>query len=82
MSDWQPIETAPKDGSYIIAAKFGKSQELGWVSHTRWITADEIADLEGGDPDEFIAGWTDGNDDDEQIYPTHWMSLEPPEVSA
>ncbi len=79
---WQPIESAPKDGSYIIAAKFGRSQELAWVKHSRWITAGEIADLEGGEPDEYDPGWTDGNDDSEPCFPTHWMPLEPPALKA
>lgn len=78
MSDWQPIETAPQDGSYIIAAKFGRSQELAWVQHSRWITAEEIACVEDGDPADFCAGWTDGNRDDEPCFPTHWAPLEPP----
>lgn len=77
---WQPIETAPKDGRSIIAARF-KHQDFCWVSHTRWITALEIADLEGGEPDYYEAGWVDGNRDDEPIYPTHWMPLPPPPVT-
>jgi hypothetical protein len=79
---WQPIESAPKDGSYIIAAKFGHSQDLAWVKHSRWITAGEIADLEGGEPDEYDPGWTDGDDDSEPCFPTHWMPLGPPALKA
>jgi NTP pyrophosphatase (non-canonical NTP hydrolase) len=78
---WQPIETAPKDGRYLIVAKFSEAPDqpvLGWVKHSRWITTDEIADLEGGDPSDYDAGWTDGNDDSEPCYPTHWQPLEPP----
>jgi hypothetical protein len=75
---WQKIETAPRDGSYIIAAKFGVGKSLAWVKHSRWITAGEIADIEGGTPDEYDPAWTDGNDDGEPCFPTHWMPLEPP----
>lgn len=79
MTSWQPIEAAPKDGSYIIAGRFGPSLELKWVKHSRWITAEEIADG-WSEPEEFNASWTDGDDIDEPIYPTHWMPLEPPEA--
>lgn len=72
MSEWQDIVSAPKDGSYIIAARFS-GQALKWVKHSRWITADEIAEIECGEPDEYEAGWTDGDDDGEPCYPTHWL---------
>jgi hypothetical protein len=81
MADWQLIETAPKDGRYLIVAKF-TGEALGWVSHSRWITADEICEIEGGAADEYDPGWTDGNRDDEPIYPTHWMPLERPTGAA
>lgn len=78
MDGWQPIETAPKDGSYIVAGKF-TDQALGWVRHSRWITEVEICDLEGwGEASDFIAAWTSGNDDGEPCYPTHWMPLPTP----
>lgn len=74
---WQPIEMASMDGRYIIAAKF-KDEELIWVQHSRWITADEIAELYHDDPDEFEAGWTSGSDQDEPCFPTHWKPLDKP----
>lgn len=30
MSDWQPIETAPKDGTMIILGSAGSEPEIGW----------------------------------------------------
>lgn len=75
---WQPIATGPKDGSYIIAGCFGSLRSLVWVKHSRWITTQEIAELEGGEPEDFSPGWTDGDDDSEPCYPTHWMPLQPP----
>ena len=74
---WQPIETALRDGSYIIAGCF-KRDEFKWVKHSRWITADEISEIEGLPADEFGPGWTDGDDDSEPLYPTHWMPLPAP----
>lgn len=82
MSDWQPIETAPKDGSYITAGSFGPSDELKWVKHSRWITAEECASDYGGGPEDYRDGWTDGDDEDEECFPTHWSPLEPPKQES
>lgn len=70
MSEWQPIETAPKDGSRILGWAKSKngSDDLRLVifwdqtspEGARWIVA-------------FNAFW--------HFEPTHWMPLpEPPEV--
>lgn len=80
MMDWKPIATAKKDGSYIIAGRFRPSGELVWVKHSRWMSADDIASCYGGSPEDYDAGWADGEDEDEPCYPTHWMPLpEPPQ---
>lgn len=75
---WKPIQTAHKDGGYIIAARFRNGNELCWVRHSRWITAEECADEWGGEPEDYEAGWCDGGNTDEPINPTHWMPLETP----
>lgn len=78
---WQDIATAPRDGRYIVAARFRNGNELCWVQHSRWITVAEIIEIEGGDEDDWDAGWTQGDQDDEPIYPTHWQPLpEPPTI--
>jgi hypothetical protein len=83
MADWQPIETAPKDGSYIIAGRFRNGDELCWVKHSRWLTPEDILEYEGeGAAEDYEAGWSDGNDDSELCYPTHWISLPAPQVPA
>lgn len=75
---WQPIETAPTDGRYIIAGYF-RGNELRWVKHTRWMTAEQAAENDGGDPADYDCGWTDGEDEDDySATPTHWMPLVPP----
>lgn len=64
---WQPIETAPKDGTAIIgfdAARESSQPALNGVEFMRWV------DGVWRDPET----WT--------CHPTHWMPLPaPPEVS-
>jgi hypothetical protein len=82
MQQWQPIETAPRDGSYILAARFKNGDEFLWAKHSRWMTAEEIAEIEGGAPDQWCANWQDGDNEAEPCFPTHWMPLlTPPEAS-
>lgn len=66
MAEWQPIETAPKDGTRILVfVPDGRSDEPGqhlvsWYCNTWVITTDE-------------RDWTF------VLEPTHWMPLpEPP----
>jgi len=76
---WQPIETAPRDGTEILLSN-GKDVAQGWYVHDEGgIT--EHRDLDGNwmdqtESDGYI-GWFDvggcmGPD------PTHWMPLPPP----
>lgn len=65
MKDWQPIETAPRDGTYILAwFSIHEHQVVAFYTYTqlgkgRWETKD---------------GWSDFDSE-----PTHWMPLpEPP----
>lgn len=59
---WQPIETAPKDGTQIIIAVAGDEYEPGWA----WWSALRRAWFI---PNTSIAY---------QMEPTHWMPLPPP----
>ncbi len=70
MSDWQPIETAPKDGSDLLISDGKTVSQGGWISQI-----DQGADYEGQScaPS---AGWWSVNCD---TNPTHWMPMpEPP----
>jgi hypothetical protein len=72
---WQPIETAPKDGSLIVLADYSGFRERGkdgmWIATGCWLAPE--SDLEKG-------RWWDRI---EYLYtPTHWMPLpEPPMLS-
>lgn len=69
MSEWQPIETAPKDADRLILAE-GDRVFYGYWLHRPF---KEYRDKDGfyvGQDDE-IAGWFDCRDGDE-VNPTHW----------
>lgn len=85
MTDWQPIETAPKDGTEVLLWRRDSGVFLG-----RWIAPEEFMNevemnqaLLDGEEDRAESDWfyadflyggrvTDGT-------PTHWMPLpEPP----
>jgi hypothetical protein len=68
-NDWQPIETAPKDGTRILIAGcvIGPLIRIGWWGAGRYL--DRVRGYE--------RDWTDGNS--HGWRPTHWMRLpEPP----
>ncbi|GEK49188.1 hypothetical protein HPA02_34710 [Bisbaumannia pacifica] len=83
MSEWQPIETAPKDGTGVL----GWREDCGIILMRYAAPMDFLTDEEAEGLDEYsaeaedwfaadlIAGCRmDGNDE-----PTHWMPLpEPP----
>ncbi len=76
---WQPIETAPKDGTDVMLSN-GKSVSVGSWLHQEPVIR-ERRDLDGRyiDQDEFdgFEGWVDWGGG-MQPAPTHWMPLPPP----
>lgn len=69
--NWQPIETAPKDGSFIDIWVTGPD-EKGWrETDFYWNGRNFVTDFEGM---HILPG--------SAIYiPTHWMPLPPPPAS-
>lgn len=66
--NWQPIETAPKDGAWILVVDYTDDESFG------------VAYWFAGDGEYKDAGWysTSCCDDITMFYPTHWMPLPQP----
>lgn len=67
MSEWQPIETAPKDGRRILVSEANYVDSIGcayWSYSKEWKEE----------------GWYSSAccDDITMFFPTHWMPLPPP----
>jgi len=65
--DWQPIETAPKDGKRFLIWSAIDGMEIGYWSTSLWVK-------KGG-------AWIiyEARSDTIELEPTHWMPLpEPP----
>ena len=70
--EWQPIETAPKDGTWIML--FSPCEEFPTSDVTHWIAKYGYFD------NSFEPGWIDQEDAlvMKEHEPTHWMPLPPP----
>lgn len=73
MTDWQPIETAPKDEMVLVW------EEDGWVRCAELVL---MSDFGGYEPDEWDDGgvrmWIGDDDRPLDFDPSHWMPLPPP----
>lgn len=67
--EWQPIETAPKNGSEVWVYN-GEQERMRWIEgdeYALWVYADELLNDVDPSPEQ----------------PTHWMPLpSPPESEA
>jgi hypothetical protein len=77
MSEWQPIETAPKDGTRVlITGGVWMDTRLAWpFDNQKALTHVEIAQYLEGDGF-VISDFSDGTY--EIAKPTHWMPLPAP----
>lgn len=85
MSEWKPIETAPKDGSWIQARIPGNGDDnvIAWTDDL----VDDNNEPCGGwqfvteqePPDCWTDGicWAENEDGEASVKPTHWRPLPP-----
>ena len=67
-NEWLNMATAPLDGTVIIGVS-GQS-----VFACRHWTQEQIAEDEGGDPQDYHAGWYDCDDPGCERFPTGWVA--------
>lgn len=86
MSEWQPIEAAPKDGTPLRFLTVGGEEYDGtWGPY--WCGSDCPCDVagEGIEPltcvPECWCAYRDGQTVGEEVTPTHWMLHPPPPAS-
>lgn len=82
MSDeWQPIKTAPKDGTAIF---LGVDIATVWIARNGYWSEGDMWDIQGYESQEEVRGWwapcnSVGQEKLEDIYePTHWMPMPKP----
>lgn len=72
VSEWQPIETAPKDGTRVLV--LCPAPDMVYVAH--WDAFDSFGDLEEGQP---TGRWSHGfetpADPHGEVWPTLWMPI-------
>ena len=84
--EWQPIETAPKDGRVLLLGYFNSHGK--WRSlRGEWVSREDI-DENWEDPETGTPGWYENsveNDDIPNLWyttPAYWMPLPEPPVRA
>lgn len=71
--DWQPIETAPKDGTEVLLTGFYRNGDTAEITQSRWRA---VGRWFGGIP----TGWLIANSDVWR-HVTHWQPLPAPPES-
>jgi hypothetical protein len=77
MVEWQPIETAPRDGSHVLVVMHDGSVGFGWFGG-RNVPMQTVAHWWSNPGEE---GWypSVGAGDADPLSPTHWKPLDEPD---
>ena len=79
--EWQPIETAPKDGTPILAAgaNLGDPRKGYHQAVVEWTQDKRTPEQIKAECGEDFSGWYYDDDADNRLeFLTHWMPLPPP----
>jgi hypothetical protein len=79
--EWQPIETAPKDGTDILVAgiNFGEVGKGYHIVVAQWCEDERSPQQIWRERGVCFSGWYQDDDSDEPLpFLTHWMPLPPP----
>jgi hypothetical protein len=82
---WLPIETAPRDGTWVLLAGGRCQDESGGQDERRVVSAQWTNHLNGRTGAEYERwqfAWHDGGYDGDYENPTHWQPMPAPPVSA
>ena len=80
MTEWQPIETAPKDGTEIFV--YAKWKYKNCDAKYSWRVANYRSDISGWENGCHFWTITSTHFHETAIEPTHWMPLPPPPEEA
>ena len=80
MAEWQPIETAPRDGTEVLGvrADWGTPLIVRWTSCAEFLTDSELEGMDEATAyaeDWFGADFVQGCRLESDETPTHWMPL-------
>lgn len=73
MSEWQNIETAPKDGTVIELKRTHEGLEFQGLGSWRTVTFSSfINGTHGIEPEQTVTGWMRVSEEKRFPEPTHW----------
>lgn len=68
---WKPISCAPQDGTKIWAWLYDKGIVL-----VHFMTAEQSALEDGGDPNDYMACWVLSNEPSDDYHPKFWLPFD------
>jgi hypothetical protein len=77
---WQPIETAPKDGTPVLLWERDETHDADAITIGAYVdfACIEVRDFQRQEPGSYRSGWYDNIQGHCELQPTHWMPLPSP----